>query len=195
PAPVATPPPPAPPAPPSFAAPARATPPPVPVAPPAPIAATAPIAAPAPAPVPAPVVPAGGGPVIETRAPGSLEQPAALDAGTLAVTFALDSYGGGQTQLGPEIAWRGHLRGRVVASLAAAARQAMTAHASGGGTIDARLLGGRVALGAGFVPVAGRLSLTADAGVRAGALWFAGHPAAGGPATRAAPVAAFAAYA
>jgi len=92
----------------------------------------------------------------------------------LATTFAFDRFGGGQTHLGLDLTWRRRLGGRWHASLAAQGRQGRTITTTSG-TIDARLLGGRLALGLTLVDDGGRLWLTLDVGARAGGLRFEGR--------------------
>jgi hypothetical protein len=140
-----------------------------------------------------PAAPAEAVPAIERHPSDAAGPHGEPRAGTLALTFAFDSYGGGQSQLGPEITWRGRVGGSLVASIAASARQGLADHAKAG-TFTSRLLGGRLALGAKLLSAAGRLALTIDAGVRGAGLWFDAHPAADTPA-RVQAVATFLAYA
>jgi hypothetical protein len=194
-------------------APVPASPPaPAPVAPTAPVAVTPPPAAPPPAasiaaPIMDPVADPAAAAALPPRAPAAPGAPtiergaadvaggarvgAATAASTLAATFAFDSYGGGQSQLGPEITWRGRLGGRACASIAVAGRQGLATSAPLG-TVTSRLFGGRLALGAGFAPGDGRFALAVDAGVRGAGLWYEGHAATG---ARGHAVGAFIAYA
>jgi hypothetical protein len=94
------------------------------------------------------------------------------------VTFAFDSYAGGQTQLGPEVAFRGRLGGRLLAVVAVAGRQGLT-FAAPTGSVTSRLLGARLALGLQLLRGGRYLALACDAGARAAALWFEGHPTSG----------------
>jgi hypothetical protein len=95
---------------------------------------------------------------------------------SIAVGFALEHYGGGQTQLGPDLTWRLRFARTLYVTVAGQTRRGLVADGTNG-TVSSRLLGGRLALGAGlFAP---RLSLTADLGVRGGRIWFEGEPAAG----------------
>jgi len=110
-------------------------------------------------------------PTSEERATAS---PSPWRTNELAATFAFDHFGGGQTHLGLDLAWRRRLRGRWHASLAAQGRQGRTVTTSTG-TIDSRLLGGRAALGFTLADDEGRLWLTLDAGARSGWLQFEGR--------------------
>jgi hypothetical protein len=94
----------------------------------------------------------------------------------IAVGFAIEHYGGGQTQLGPDLSWRLRFTRALYFAVAGQPRRGLVA-AGTMGTVSSQLLGGRVALGTGmFRP---RLSLTADLGVRGGRIWFEGDPTAG----------------
>jgi len=110
----------------------------------------------------------------ERDAPIPFPFPSPWRADGLAATFAFDHFGGGQTHLGLDLAWRRRLRGRWHASLAAQGRQGRTV-ATSTGTIDSWLLGGRAALGVTLADDGGRLWLTLDAGARAGRLQFEGR--------------------
>ena len=95
---------------------------------------------------------------------------------SIAVGFALEHYGGGQTQLGPDLTWRLRFARALYLTVAGQTRRGLVADGTNG-TVSSRLLGGRLALGAGLF--ARRLSLTADLGVRGGRIWFEGEPTAG----------------
>jgi len=105
-------------------------------------------------------------------------EPAGQGARSLGVTFAFDSYGGGQSQLGPELTFRARLGTRLLVVLGAAGRQGLT-FAAPSGSVTSRLLGGRLALGLDLLPAARRVALACDAGVRGAGLWFEGHPTSG----------------
>lgn len=92
----------------------------------------------------------------------------------LAAMFAFDRFGGGQTHLGLDLAWRRRLGARWLTSLAAQGRQGRTITTTTG-TVDSRWLGGRLALGLTLADDEGRLWLTVDAGARAGRLRFEGR--------------------
>lgn len=123
----------------------------------------------------APEAPPMAAEVARMQAPA--EKPAILvpwrDDG-LAATFAFDHFGGGQTQLGLDLTWRRRLGLRWLASLAAQGRQGLSVTTSAG-TVDSRLLGGRVALGRTLADDGGRLWLTVDLGARAGRLQYEGR--------------------
>lgn len=113
--------------------------------------------------------------VAQMRVPaGASDAPLFWRTDELAATFAFDHFGGGQTQLGLDLAWRRRLGARWIASLAAQARQGLAVTTSTG-TIDSRLLGGRVALGRTLAETGGRLWLTGDLGARAGRLQYEGR--------------------
>ena len=113
--------------------------------------------------------------VAQARAPGETRDglvPWGKDG--LAATFAFDRFGGGQTHLGVDVAWRRRLGSRWLASLAVQGRRGLTV-TTGAGTVDSRLLGGRIALGRTLASDGGRLWLTADVGARAGLLQYEGR--------------------
>ncbi len=98
---------------------------------------------------------------------------------SLAAGFALERYGGGQTQLGPDLTLRMHVTDTLFVAVAGQARRGLAADATTG-TVTSRLLGGRLALGARlYADDDARLTLTADLGVRGARLWFEGEPTAG----------------
>jgi hypothetical protein len=135
---------------------------------------------------PSPIVPEAAPTVVRTRASTRHAPRQAI-----AVAFAIDHYGGGQTHLGPDLAWRLRVTRTLFVTLAGQARRGNPVDATSG-TVSSHLLGGRLGLGLGlFLP---RLALTADLGVRAGRIWFEGEPAAGTAAVGT-TAAAFLAYA
>ena len=81
---------------------------------------------------------------------------------SLAAGFALEHYGGGQTQLGPDLAWRLRFTSALFVAVAGpgAAGPGRRRHDGDGAS---RLLGGRLALGACLYALDDRLTLTADA--------------------------------
>ena len=102
--------------------------------------------------------------------------PAARHA--VAMSFAVERYAGGQTHLGPELAWSyGRDRG-VFASMAVGARKGLVVEAVGG-VVESSLWGGRLALGAGLPLLRGGLVLAVEAGARLGQLRLQGRASAG----------------
>jgi hypothetical protein len=126
-------------------------------------------------PPPPPVVPERAPTVVRAAAP-ALPPPRQ----SLAVGFALEHYGGGQTLLGPDITWRLPLTNALFVAVAGQARRGLVANAPTG-TVSSRLIGGRLALGVRLYESRRpeqryeRLALTADVGVRGGWLWFEGE--------------------
>ena len=68
---------------------------------------------------------------------------------SIAVGFAIEHYGGGQTQLGPELSWRLRFARALYVTVAAQPRRGLVVDGTNG-TVSSHLLGGRLALGAGL---------------------------------------------
>ena len=95
---------------------------------------------------------------------------------TLGAGVAFEHFSGGQTHLGLTVTSTFRQGRRWLASLAADGRHGR-AVATANGQVTSRLLGGRVAVGANLLGHAARLTLSVDAGLRVGRLWFDGKPA------------------
>ena len=97
----------------------------------------------------------------------------------VAMSFAVERYAGGQTHLGPELAWSyGGDRG-VFAVLAVGARNGLVVEAVGG-VVESSLWSGRFALGAGLPLLGGGLVVAVEAGARLGQLRLQGRATTGG---------------
>ena len=95
---------------------------------------------------------------------------------SLGAGFAVEHFSGGQTHLGPSLMGTLNLGEDWFVGLAADGRQGR-AVATSDGRVTSRLLGARAAVGAYVAGHGQPLTLSIDAGVRAGRLWFEGQAA------------------
>lgn len=118
-------------------------------------------------------------PKVVVAVPAAVERTPATPANSrhrrsLGAGFAVEHFSGGQTHLGPSLMGTLNLGEAWFVGLAADARQGR-AVATGDGRVTSRLLGARAAVGAYVAGHGQPLTLSVDAGVRTGRLWFEGQ--------------------
>jgi len=91
-----------------------------------------------------------------------------------ALSFAVEQYAGGQTHLGPDVAWRYGSSGGVFAQLGVGARKGLVVRAAGG-VVESSLWTGRLSVGTGIPVSWDGVGLVVEVGARLGRLHLQGR--------------------